>query len=227
MHLFPLLVIVLLVPAVLLLVPFYLSFYLNIEGFSICGLLKVKWFGQILYKKNLSFPEDEGYGRGVESRKKPESKIGRGDKNAVDRGFKPDHAWFSKDARILIDATFAFFRVLKGLSGSIHFEQILCKVTFGLNDPADTAVVCGYLWALTSAVSLPRTSIRVDPYFEGEGLAGSLNAEIRGRLLWVFVASINILREKPIRRLLKELLRNEITSRKYHREKNNANAIEL
>jgi|APFre7841882654_1041346.scaffolds.fasta_scaffold07632_3 hypothetical protein len=72
-----------------------------------------------------------------------------------------------------------------------------------LNDPADTAVICGYLWALTSAVSLPGTHIRVDPYFEGERLTGSLNAEIRSRLLWVVVVFINALREKPIRRLLK------------------------
>jgi len=209
MYLFPLIVIILIVPAGLLLIPIYLSIYLNIDGFSICGFFKVKWFGKILYKSDLHLPDDVG------------------DKNAVDRGFKPDHAWFPKDARILIDATFAFFRVLKGLMGAIHVKHILCTVTFGLNDPADTAVVCGYLWALTSAVSLPGTSIRVDPYFEGERLAGSLNAEIRGRLLWIFVAFINALREKPIRRLLKELLRNEITSRKYHREKNNANAIEL
>ena len=86
---------------------------------------------------------------------------------------------------------------------SFRVEHILCEVTFGLNDPADTAVICGYLWALTSAVSLPGTHIRVDPYFEGERLTGSLNAEIRSRLLWVVVVFINALREKPIRRLLK------------------------
>lgn len=204
MYLFLILVIILLVSAGLLLVPFYLSLHLNTEGFSICGFFKVKWFGRILYKKELPSPE--------------ECKPKRGDENAVDSGFKPDHAWFTKDV------IQAFFRVLNGLIGSIH---ILCKITFGLDDPADTAVVCGYLWALTSAVSLPGTYIRVYPYFEGEMLAGSLNAEIRGRLLWVFVASINALREKPIRRLLKELLRDGMMSgkRPQIKGKGNGNAI--
>jgi len=212
MYLFPILVIILLVAAGLLLVPFYLSFYLNTEGFSICGFFKLKWFGMILYKKDLPFPEEAKDRKGVENRKKPVDKIMGVDKDAVERGFKPVHKWFPKDPRILIDAIPAFFRSLKGLTGSIHVEHILCQITFGLNDPADTAVICGYLWALTSAVSLPGTHIQVDPHFEGERLTGSLNAEIRSRLLWVFVASINALREKSIRRLLKELRRDEMIS---------------
>jgi hypothetical protein len=236
MHLLPILVIILLVTAGFLLVPFYLSFYLNLEGFSICGCFKVKWFGLILYKKDLPFPGDTEDRKGVENRKKPLGKIKAIDKNSADRGFKPNHAWFPKDLRILIEAIPPFFRVLEGLAGFIHVEHILCKVTFGLNDPADTAVICGYLWALTSAVSLPGTHIRVDPHFEGERLAGSLKAEIRSRLLWFFVASINALREKPIRRLLKELRRDEAMSRKRPQMewplrdpwgKGNGNAIEL
>jgi hypothetical protein len=212
MHLFPIFVIILLVTAGFLLVPFYLSFYLNLEGVSICGYFKVKWLGLILYKKGLPFPGDTEERTGEENRKKTVGKIEEVDKNSADRGFKPNHAWFPKDIRILMEAIPPFFRVLEGLAGFIHIEHILCKVTFGLNDPADTAVICGYLWALTSAVSLPGTHIRVDPHFEGERLTGSLNAQIRSRLLWVVVAFINTLREKSIRRLLKELLSDEMIS---------------
>ena len=193
MYLVIIFIIIFLVLAGLLLVPFYLSFYLNTGGFSTCGFFKVKWFGLLLYKRDLPFPEDEERRKGVE-------------KNAVDRGFRLDHAWFPKDAIL------AFFPVLKSLARSIHVEHILCKITLGLNDPADTALVCGFIWASTSAVSQPGTHIRVDPFFEGRRLAGSLDAEIRGRLLWVFVACINALRETPIRRLLKELLRDEMMS---------------
>jgi hypothetical protein len=207
MYLF-LIFLLILVTASLLLVPFYLYFHFNSEGFSIRGFFKAKWFGLVLYNGDLPFPE------GAEDRKVEENR-----KNAVDERSKPDHAWFPKDARVLIDVIPAFFRVLKGLTGSIHVEHASCKVIFGFDDPADTAVVSGYLWALTSAVSLPGTYIRVDPYFEGQRLAGSLNAEIRGRLLWLLIASINALREKPIRRLLKELLRDEMMSRKGPRGK--------
>jgi hypothetical protein len=163
----------------------------------------VKWFGLIGYKKYLNYPVDTKNRKREEKEKKPDGKINRNDKIAVERGFKPRRGWFSKDPRMLIEAIPAFFRVLEGLTVSFRVEHILCEVTFGLNDPADTAVICGYLWALTSAVSLPGTHIRVDPYFEGERLTGSLNAEIRSRLLWVVVVFINALREKPIRRLLK------------------------
>ncbi len=36
---------------------------------------------------------------------------------------------------------------------------------------------------------------------------GSLDAEVWGRLLWVLLAFIGALREKPIRRLLKDMSR--------------------
>jgi hypothetical protein len=214
MYLFPILSIILLMVAGLLLVPFYLSFYLNTEGFSICGFFKVKWFGITLYKKDFPFPENADDRTGEENKKKPESKINRVEKNAVEKGFKPSHGWFSKDPRILIEAIPAFFRVFEGLTGSIHIEHILCEVTFGLNDPADTAVIYGYLCALTSAVSVPGTYIRVDPYFEGERLTGCMNAEIRSRLFSVFVVSINALREKSIRHLLKNSVGMRRLSRK-------------
>lgn len=203
MYLFPILAIILLMVAGLLIVPFYLSFYLNTEGFYICGFFKVKWLGITLYKRDFPFPENSDDRTGEENKKKPVGKIKGIDKNAVESGFKPDHAWFSKDPRILIEAIPAFFRVLDGLAGSIHVEHILCEVMFGLSDPADTAAIYGYLCALTSVVSVPGTCIRIDPYFEGERLTGCLNAEIRSRLIWVFVVSINALREKSIRRLLK------------------------
>lgn len=214
MYLFPILLVILLVAAGLLLVPFYLSFYLNLVGFSICGYFKVKWFGLTLYKKDLPFPGDTEDRTGEENKKKPVGKINRVEKNDVEKKFKPSHGWFSKDPRILIEAIPAFFRVLEGLTGSIHVEHVLCEVTFGLNDPAYTALIYGYLCALTSAVSVAGTYIRVDPYFEGERLTGCMNAEIRSRLLWVFVVSINALREKPIRRLLKNSVGMRRLSRK-------------
>jgi hypothetical protein len=200
MYLFLVLLIILLVQICLLLVPFYISSYINADGSSICGFFKVKWFGFILYKKNLSHAEDN-----EDKKDKKDKKV---DKKASEMGFKLDHTWFHEDA------VMAFFRIIKGLIGSIHVEHILCKITFGFDDPADTAVACGYIWALTSAVSLPGTCLRIYPSFEGERLTGSLNAEIRGRLLWIFVAFINALREEPVRRLLKKLLESEMVSGK-------------
>ena len=145
MHLFLIIAIIFLLTAGLLLVPFYFSFYLNLESFSICGYFKVKWFGLIGYKKYLNYPGDTEDRKREDKEKKPDSKINGNDKIAVERGFKPSRGWFSNDPRILIEAIPAFFRVLEGLTVSFRVEHILCEVTFGLNDPADTAVICGYL----------------------------------------------------------------------------------
>jgi len=206
--------IILVVSAGILLVPFHISLCLNADGSSICGHFKAKWFGLISYKRELAFLEYGEDGKGDVGITKFGSEIIADDENAVDNGFETDRVWPLKDPRIIVDAIMAIFRAAKGLVQSIHVEHVTCKVAFGLNDPADTAALCGYLWALTSAVSLHGAYIRVYPHFEGERLAGSLNLKVRGRLLWVFVASIVILREKPIRRLLKELIMYEIASGK-------------
>ena len=126
-------------------------------------------------------------------------------KDTADRRSKFDRQRFLKDPRMFIDALSSFFRVLNDLMRTVHTERLSLNITVGLDDPANTAVLCGYLWSMASTVSNPST-LQIDPYFGGDRLNGSVNAEIWGRLLWVFVAFINASREKPIRRLLKEML---------------------
>jgi hypothetical protein len=204
------LVIILTAIAGFVLVPFHLCLDLKIDGFSFTGFYKVKWFGLTLRRAELPGPE------GAEDRKRLEYKKKTGNvtasagddvqkKDTTDKRSKFDRLRFLNDPNIFIDALPSFFRLLKDFMRIVHIEPLLLDITVGLYDPADTAVLCGYLWSMASFVSVPAT-IRIDPYFGGDRLNGSVNAEMWGRLLWVFVVFIRALREKPIRRLLKEMM---------------------
>ena len=57
MHLLPILSIFLLIIAALILVPFHICLDLKIDGFSVTGFYKVKWFGLTLHRAELSGPE--------------------------------------------------------------------------------------------------------------------------------------------------------------------------
>lgn len=195
--------------AAFILVPFQLCSDLRMDGFSVTGFYKVKWFGLTLRSAELSGPERDRDRKVVVDKKKridgTTSRRKDAKKGIADRKSKFDRG-FLKDPRMFLDALPSFIHILKGLMRTIHIERLLLEITLGLDDPASTAVLCGHLWSMASFVPAP-ANIRIDPYFGGDRLNGSVNSEIWCRLLWVFVAFIIALREKPIRRLLKEMSR--------------------
>lgn len=200
--------------AAFILVPFQLCSDLRMDGFSVTGFYKVKWFGLTLRSAELAGPGRQERNKLEEEKKKQKDEMESRTKNAEKKHTaykrsKFDRQRFLKDPRIFIDILPSIFCVLKDLMKTIHIERLSLEITVGLDDPADTAALCGYLWSMASLVPAPAT-IRIDPYFGGDRLKGSVNAEIWCRLLWVFVALINALREKPIRRLLKEMSRKRL-----------------
>jgi hypothetical protein len=209
MYLLPILSIFPLITAALILVPFRLCLDLTIDGFSATGFYKVKWFGLTLRRAKISGPEGDKYINKFEDKKKTGDRTAFGKEDArkkdtPNRRSKFYRQRYFKDPRMFIDALPSFFRVLKDLMETVHIERLFLNIALGLDDPANTAVLCGYLWSMVSFISIPAT-IRIEPYFAGERLDGSLNAEIWGRLLWVLLALFSALREKPVRRLLKEM----------------------
>jgi|WetSurMetagenome_2_1015567.scaffolds.fasta_scaffold393412_2 hypothetical protein len=111
------------------------------------------------------------------------------------------------DPGTLLDAFPEIVRVCKDLLKSLSFRKLSCQLRFGLDDPVDTAVMSGYLWAIVSALGLFRANVLISPSFAGMMLEGSFVAEVRARMLWAMVALINALREKKIRTLLMEVAR--------------------
>jgi hypothetical protein len=208
MNLLPIAAIILLVASIILIVPFQLSFHLRIAGFSTCGFYRILWFGRTLYRRDLISPKSVEEGKRVKLSTENDDY-----KDIAHKKSKLHHNRIPKDIGMSIDAVPAFFCVLKDLMRSIRIKHLSCNATFGLSDPADTAILSGYSWALASAVPFP-AAIRLDPYFYGERLEGSIDAEIWIRISWIIIAAINAIREKSIRRLLKELIKEKISDNK-------------
>jgi hypothetical protein len=182
----------------LLLAPFHLSLNIGMKGPLLQGGYRLAWLGRTLMKA-----ERKTKGEGSEKEVEREAKLE--ERNEIDN---PTEAGTVRIPRIqsLINAAPALAKILRDLLKSILFKKVSCRLCFGLDDPAQTAIISGYLWSLASALGLFPAKIFIEPWFEGERLEGEFIAEIEARLLWAVFAVIQALREKEIRLLLKEML---------------------
>jgi hypothetical protein len=108
--------------------------------------------------------------------------------------------------RSLINVAPALANILLDVLKSILFKKISCRLCFGLDDPAQTAIISGYLWSIASVLGPFRPKISIEPWFEGERLEGEFMAEMEVRLLYTVFAVIQALREREIRLLFREML---------------------
>jgi hypothetical protein len=148
-------------------------------------------------------------GQAVDKRKtNGEEEAGEKKKNEIDNPATCQKAGALRPPRIqsLINAAPALAKILRDMFKSMHFKKISCRLCFGLDDPAQTAIISGYLWSLASALGFFPTKILIEPWFEGERLEGEIAAEIEARLLWAVFAVIKIVRVREIRLLLREML---------------------
>jgi len=201
--------------ALLLLAPFNLALNIGKKGPLVEGSIKLSWLGLTLKKGEISpqsagdllasiWKEEAGKeGRAVEDREaKPEKR------NEIDNSEDNKKTGIVRPPRIqsLINAAPALANILLDLLKSILFKKISCRLCFGLDDPAQTAIISGYFWSLASVLGLIQSKIFIEPWFEGERLEGELVAEIEVRLWWAVFAMLRGLREREIRLLLREMM---------------------
>jgi hypothetical protein len=203
---FPLLAMaIILIPIVicslLLLAPFHLSLKLDINGLDMEADYQVRWLGLTLKKGEIPPPGAKDI-PGEEKEQAREKKEGEKPKAESEQMPK---SLASVDPRSFMEALPAILRVLKNLIKSIDIDRLICRISFGLNNPAETAVLSGYLWSLASAVGLSNTNVFIDPRFDEERLVGDLAADFKARLLWVVVALLLALREDKLRKLLGQM----------------------
>jgi hypothetical protein len=205
MNIAPLAMAIILIPiaicSLLLLVPFHLSLKLDLNGLNMETNYQVRWLGLTLKKGEISPPgaKDMQAGEKEPAREKLDEEKPEAEREQMPKSLA------SVDPRSFMDALPAILRVLRNLIKSINIDKIICRISFGLNDPAETAVLSGYLWSLASAVGLSNTNIFIDPRFDEERLEGDLAADIKARLLWVVVALLLALREDKLRKLLGQM----------------------
>jgi hypothetical protein len=156
--------------------------------------------------------EREGKGEGVEEEGRNEKEAGEEakmeDKSGIDSPADKPRNGVIGPPRIqsLVNVAPALANILLDLLKSILFKKLSCRLCFGWEDPAQTAVISGYLWSLASVLDPFQAKISIEPWFEGERLEGEFMAEIEARLLWSVFAVIQALRKREIRLLIKEML---------------------
>jgi hypothetical protein len=119
---------------------------------------------------------------------------------------KPKKARRSPGIRSLIDAAPDLAELFGDLGRSISIKNFSGWLCFGLNDPAQTAIISGYIWFFASLFGVSLADLTIEPWFDGLRLEGKMDLEIRARLISPIWAGVKSLRRKEIRRLVREML---------------------
>ncbi|MGA9097403.1 MAG: DUF2953 domain-containing protein [Methanotrichaceae archaeon] len=215
-----LLLIVLLI--ILLLGPFRLCFNLAKEDMYLQGFYKISFLGFTLKKGEMpsiqpraakGILENQEHHEAITPKTAKAFESVDGDRTYSDDNKKiyqkPNRIPPQTQARIIIDAFPQIAQILIDLIKSIDIMKFFCEMSFGLDDPVDTAIVSGYLWSIASATGLYRKDIFIEPQFDGAQLEGSILAVVEARMLWFVVAAVKTLEEKKTRKLIFELVKGE------------------
>ena len=95
----------------------------------------------------------------------------------------------------------------------IDFREVSCRVTFGLDDPAETGMLSGFLYAAFAPLTrYPAVSIRLHPVFHEQAFAyrvrGSLGVTV-GRMI---IPAIRFLCGKGVRGVIVGRVRGSLSS---------------
>lgn len=169
----------------ILVVPFQFSIQLYRMGSVNEGYFKLSWLGIGLIHRKI--PSDK--------KKKPKEERKKIDFNRI-----------PKIIMLLVESLPYIFNIFEAFLRSISVKKISVDSVIGFSSPADTAIICGYLWSLASIINLiPNTCLTVEPDFQTERIDGSFMIELKLILLWIAIEGLKALTKKPVRSLLGEL----------------------
>ena len=171
-----------------LVIPLNISFRATKTGDSMEGEVTIRWLGLRLIRRKTT---------GASSTEETAEKKGR----RVD---------VLKMIRLLADSGPALRILLGAFRRAISIRRLSARAIFGVGDPAETAILCGYAWSFTWALNLvPRVSLLVEPDMEELRLDGSVGGEVGVRLLPLVVGFLRAYLKRPFRMLMKEARRRE------------------
>ena len=199
---------IILLLAALLLSPIRLALDISKKRALTQGECRLAWLGLTLWKAKVS-PQSAGeilqsIGKRDEGEIKPPP-AARSDEEPAQVG-KKENARRDMGLSSLVNAAYCLADIIIQILRSVVLKKFSCCVCFGLDDPADTAVLCGYLYSIAGMLGLYPARISIDPWFHGEHLEGDFVAEIEMRPLWAVWAVLRSLRLSETRLFIKEML---------------------
>jgi hypothetical protein len=82
----------------------------------------------------------------------------------------------------------------------IDFKELSCRVTFGLNDPADTGMLSGFLYAVSAPLTrFPAVSIRLHPVFHEPAFAYRVRGSLKVTVGRMIIPAIRFLCDRGVR----------------------------
>ncbi|MDA4112004.1 MAG: DUF2953 domain-containing protein [Thaumarchaeota archaeon] len=169
-----------------LLIPFHLVLNASFSLESTNGNVKVSWLGLTLWRNKPSKP------------KKPKEKNPKKKKTKA--------GGFLRMFSLFRDSIPAFVILARSVRRAINLRRLDLDLVFGLGDPAETAIVAGYLWSFAWVLDrIPGISFAFRPAFQEIQFNGSLNAEVRVRVLPILLGFLRAYTKKPFRQLIGEV----------------------
>ena len=119
-------------------------------------------------------------------------------------GRRSGAAWDETDIRRLFELFRTLHRPVTALVRKvvqrIEFKELSCRATFGLDDPAETGMLSGFLYAASAPLTrLPAVSIRLHPVFHEQTFAYRIICSLKVTMWRVVIPTIVFLCDSAVR----------------------------
>ncbi len=185
------LIIFLLLVLTLLLVPFGIKLDASFSLSKTRVGIVFSWLGLTLWRIEPSEPK-----------KKEEKKASERKKFEIGRAIRM--------VSLLRESIPALEILAKAAKRAVRLRRLNADLEIGLGDPADTAILAGYMWSFSWFLNrLPKVSFSFRPNFASLGLESYVRAEARVRMLPLAIGFLRAYTKQPFRRLIKEARRRQ------------------
>lgn len=186
-----LLVLLALIVAVLL-IPFEVEVRASNVGSSQEGSIAIRWLGLTLRRTKLG------------GRREPRELKAAEEQETEEAGL--DIGRLLRILSLVRDSSSSLLSIAKSFRRAFSVRRVSVDVTFGLGDPAETAIAAGYVWSVAWILNLsPGISLSVHPDMEGIRLDGSVFAKLGVRLLPLVAAFVRAYLHRSFRMLIREV----------------------
>jgi Protein of unknown function (DUF2953) len=103
------------------------------------------------------------------------------------------------------DSLPALRKLIKYVRRAVHIDYMGLDLSFGSGDPAETAIIAGYLWSLAWLLNeIPNVNFSLRPDLQNVELQAAFRAKVKVTMLFLVVGFLSAYTKKPFRQLIRE-----------------------